>query len=616
MPHGTCKWERSSAVVRAASAGRREPIAPGRGRGSSRVRRAAWAGALLGLALPGVAVAQRGVIGRDPLDRLQQERPTLPPFQAATPTPALSLPPPPAPPAGAEGRLPTNVRVFVRRIETTGNTVFSAQQLAPVIAPYLDRKLSFEDLEELRQALTLLYVRHGYVNSGAVIPDQEVRDGVVTMRIVEGRLKRIEVEGNRWLRAGWVKDRLAAASTGPLNVEDLQRALQLLQQNPRIARINAELRPGLRRGEAVLAVRIEEAVPYRLRLEFNNYESPAIGSEHGVITAAHDDVLGFGDGLTFRYGITGGLDDYDVDYRIPVSARDTTIGFLMRRSDSLIIESPFDQLDIRSDTETYGVSVRQPFLRTLGRELALALSFEHRRSKTYLLGQPFTFALGAHDGESVVNVLRFSQEWTNRSPRRVIAARSQLSFGLDVLGATDNPDSIPDGSFFAWLLQAQWAELLTDWRAQLIGRVDLQLTPDPLLSLEQFAVGGSGTVRGYRENEIVRDNGAIGSLELRLPVLRSAQGVPILQIAPFGDVGSAWAAKGRTSDPKVLASLGLGLLWEITSSAHAQVYWGGRLTSVHTSGNDPQDEGVHFQIYWDLSPPRWLAERVEPWRPW
>ena len=109
-------------------------------------------------------------------------QPELPP---PTPPPPLVVPPAPAPP----------VQVFVKEFRIIGSTVFTQAELAKVAEPYVNRTLTSEDLEALRLALTFYYVSRGYVTSGAVIPDQPVTDGIITIQIIEGRLTKIEVEG-------------------------------------------------------------------------------------------------------------------------------------------------------------------------------------------------------------------------------------------------------------------------------------------------------------------------------------------------------------------------------------------------------------------------------------
>lgn len=131
----------------------------------------------------------------------------------------------------------------------------------------------------------------------------------------------------------------------------------------------------------------------------------------------------------------------------------------------------------------------------------------------------------------------------------MLAARSTLSFGLDALGATTHGGDAPDGRFFAWLAQLQWGHRLPErYRgSELIARLDAQLTGDRLLSLEKFGMGGLRTVRGYQENQLVRDNGIAGSVELRVPVLQT-EGIPSGLPAQRG--GAHFAVTGRIASHK------------------------------------------------------------------
>ena len=84
----------------------------------------------------------------------------------------------------------------------------SPTELAQIVAPYVHRELATEDLEELRLKLTRAYIDRGYINSGAIISDQAVHEGVMTLRIIEGELSHIEMQGNRWFRSGYLRRRL------------------------------------------------------------------------------------------------------------------------------------------------------------------------------------------------------------------------------------------------------------------------------------------------------------------------------------------------------------------------------------------------------------------------
>ncbi len=535
-----------------------------------------------------------GRSGEPPSLLKEEPRPTPPLIQI--------LPQPPPPPTTEPGRFPLE-RLFVRQIRIVGTTVFPTEELATITALYENRKLTFEDLEALRVALTVYYVNHGYINSGAVIPDQTVTDGVVTLRLIEGQLTRIDLEGNRWFRDRYLRDRLFLGAEPPLNINVLQERIRLLLQDRRFERLNADLRPGINLGESILNVHVDETRPYNLRLEYNNFQSPTVGANRGLVTFEHQNVFGFGDVFYAQYGGSTGIHpQIDIRYTFPVTATDTTLSFNYRKNDSIVVEKPFKELDIKNQSGIFGFTIRQPVYRTLNQEVAVEITGERLENKTFLLGDPFSFSAGADNGKSVVTALRFAQEWVGRSDVQVLAARSRFSFGIGALGATLNPSPLPDSHFFAWLGQFQWARRWTFLGIETLYRSDIQWANDSLFSLEQIAVGGRYSVRGYRENTLIRDAAAITSFETRIPLITDQPWADYVQLAPFYDIGHGWNRKLETPRPRTLHSVGVGLRWAATFrslvSARLQfeIYWGHPLKKVETPGGNLQDHGLHLQF--------------------
>jgi len=556
---------------------------------------------LVFLLLPCVSIYAQGII-RDPTGRAGEEPP--PPPKELVPLPPPIQIPPPKPPEEKVEPFPLP-RVFVREIKITGNTVFSEETLAEVTAPYVNRELSDTDLESLRLALTIFYINKGYINSGAIIPDQTILDGIITIDIIEGRLTNIEVEGNKWFRDRYIQSRIRLGAEPPLNIYVLQEQLQILQQDERIQKLNAELRPDVKRGDSVLMVKVQDEFPFKILLESDNYQSPSVGAERGRITLIDLNLTGFGDVLTFTYGQSSGIfPEIDVSYTLPFTAYDTALILRYRKNDFSVIEQSFKDLDIKSKSDIASITLRQPFFRTLNREFALALMGEYLRNKTYLDEEPFSFSPGVKDGKSVVSAIRFIQEYLYRDLIQVIAIRSRLSLGIDALGATMNSGiDIPDGRFFAWLLQCQWARRFKLLDIQLIARMDLQVANKSLLPLEQISVGGRYSVRGYRENTLVRDNGFIASLESRIPVIRNKPLVDFLEFCQFVDFGSAWNKDLPTPKPRAIESVGLGLRWGATFKypillkPQFELYWGVPLKKVYTPPRwNLQDSGIHFRF--------------------
>ena len=527
-----------------------------------------------------------------------ERQPELPEFQEPKerlPELEVLLAPSPAP----DPRLSGGMRARVESIVVEGSTVFTPDELHAVTAPFAGRVVGFNDLLQAAEAVTALYVDHGYITSGALVPDQRVENGIVRVRAIEGRLATIDVQGNRWFRASYFRDRLRRAADPPVNVFRLERALQEFQREPLVERIWARLEPTSVRGASRIEVEVREATPWSAELDVSNIRPPSIGQTGGDIESTLGNLVGLADELRFRFGVTEGLRDYDGSYSIPVTLSDTLLTVHARYSRGDVVLAEFDPLDIYSEVGSYGISLEQPLLRTTERELRIGVLAEYRQSRTYLGGSEFCTIPGAVDCRPRLAVLRFPVQWTWSGGHSALAARSMFSIGLDVLGATQNSGDVADGQFLSWLGQAQWAYRLPEkwFGSEIYVRLDMQIADRPLLPIEKFSVGGVRTVRGYRENELVRDNGIAGSLELRVPVYRDRARDLQVALAGFGDVGRAWDNHGPGELPsRTLASLGVGIRFAGRGWLDGYVYWGGRLVNAPRASVGPQRYGINFLV--------------------
>ncbi len=518
---------------------------------------------------------------------------------------AQVLPPPPS--VGKSGaQMPIAASLFVRNFRFEGNRAFSDQELSEVTRPFTQRDLGSDGIEQARRAVTLHYIQRGYVNSGAIIPDQEPVDGIVLLRVVEGELVDVHLRGNKWLRDGYIRSRLERWSSPPLNINELQEGLQLLRQNPNVQQVNAELKPGTGPGKGQLDLQVEDQQPFRLGLQIDNQRPPSIGAEQFSLLAADLNLTGNSDPLQLRYGIANagaeglewsGVDNLEGSYELPFTRYETSLRLHGSRLNSTIIEEALLPLDIASLTESYGISLRQPLFQNTKQELSLSVGFERRVNHTWLLGESFNITPGAVEGETTVSVLRLSQEWSLRGPKNVLALRSTFNLGLDAWGATD-ADAFggPDAQFFSWLGQGQYIQRLFNTQNELVLRLAGQCAPGPLLALEQISVGGYNSVRGYLENQLVRDRGLVSSVEVRVPVLFNKTGAGMLHLAPFFDFGGGWNTHDSPS-PTTISSTGVGLLFKAGKHFSAEFYWGYRLRDV-TMPDDAglQGHGIGFKV--------------------
>jgi hemolysin activation/secretion protein len=509
--------------------------------------------------------------------------------------------PRPAQPPSQPNPVNSTPQVEVRRIEVTGNTVLSADRINPIIQPLEGRSVSLQDLQAAAQRITDLYVTAGYITSRAIVEPQDIQNGVVQIRVVEGSISDIQIEGNQRLRSKYIHDRLRLSTESPVSVNAIEERLRLLQADPLLDSITATLQPGEGLGQSHLVVNLTEADAFQIGANVDNYTTPTTGSIRAGVSIDHLNLTGNGDRFSFSFNgsTTGGSRVFDTSYTLPVNARDGTVQLrtIIDRND--ITESPFDVLNISGASERYEVSFRQPIVESLAQEFALSLGFSHQRSQDFLNDRGFPFFQGAErDGTSQTSVVKFGQDYLHRDPQGVWLLRSQFNFGTGLFDATVNDSPLPDGLFFSWLFQTQRLQRLTP-NHLLVFQGDLQLTPDSLLPSEKFVIGGAQSLRGYRQSARSGDNGFRVSLEDRITVLRHSDRSAAFQVIPFVDFGSVWNQPdnpNRLADDRFLIGSGLGLEWQPLQDLKVRVDYGVPIFNIAGRGDDLQDDGFYFGL--------------------
>lgn len=484
----------------------------------------------------------------------------------------------------------------IKRIHIEGNTLLDGALLQSVIKPYENREISVNETEELREKLTHLYVDAGYINSGAIIPAGAYQDGELRIRIIEGRLDEVRIRGQEGLREDYIRRRLQIDSDEPLNLQALQDRFQLLLSDPLIAKMHGRLLPTSTLGHSLLDVDVVRARPYGMSLFGNNYRPPSIGAEAFGVNGWVRNLTGWGDYLDFTYTTSEGSNQYAGGASLPINDAGTLGFFRFNEGDSRIVEQPFKQFNIQSRIHTLEGGFSHPLINSLNQQLNLGVLLAVRRNATTFDGMSLSFQPTGepYRDESQVTVWRTYQDYTQRFDRNVVALRSTFSVGMDALGSTVEKDArFPDSEFWAWLGQAQYAYLLHDNGTQLVFRGNSQFSNNPLLPLEQMAVGGVGTVRGYRENQLVRDEGYTLSLEFQYPIYDNPSEHHRLTLIPFMDYGEAW---NHGYDADTLHSVGLGFNWRF-KPVSLDVYYGYAIDRPRPEGHgNIQDDGLHFQM--------------------
>ena len=488
--------------------------------------------------------------------------------------------------------------IIIDRFEVVGSTVFSQAELAAILKPYTLRSIYFAEILEAQQVITQLYVENGYITSGAFIPPQEIKDRVIRIEIQEGSVEAINITGLERLNSMYVYSRLKLATAAPLNRNKLLNTLQLLQLDPLIANLSAQLDLGTTVGASILSVEVKEADVFDVQLALDNNRAPSVGTDRRIVRSSHGNLLGFGDRLSAAYINTDGSDSLDdLTYTIPVNARNGTVSFTYRYSDGEIIEEPADVLDIKSTRSTYQATYRQPLYQTPTEDFSLGFTFTRDESEVEF-GEDFFGFIARNtelDRETKISAVRFFQEYTSRNIKEVLALRSQFSVGIDVFDPTIKNNDEPDSEFFVWRGQAQYLRLLSPGTSFLL-RLDTQLANDNLVPIEQFSLGGAFTVRGYRQDALIADNGIFASVEIRPTIVRIPEWSTTLQLTPFLDIGHVWNINDLELRENILLSLGVGLRLLVSDYLTARIDWGIPLIDLDDNDRTLQEDGIHFSV--------------------
>jgi hemolysin activation/secretion protein len=435
-----------------------------------------------------------------------------------------------------------------------------------------------------------------------------VTGGVVRIQILEGQLENIQVEGTQCLKPEYIRDRIQLGVSIPLNMGKLEDQLRLLKADPLFDNVEASLKAGTENNQAILTVRVKEAASFKTALSIDNYSPPSIAPERLATSLHYQNLTGIGDEITVSYAAGTNFEDfqraasnsYDFTYRAPLNAMNGTLQLRSVSSTSKVTQAPFDVLGIRSDSELHEISYRQPLVRTPQQELALSLGFTYQNGQTFAfnnIATPFGIGPNTH-GRSRTSVLKFGQDYTSRDTQGTWSLQSQFDIGTGLFDATVHEEPIPDSRFFSWQGQIERLHLLGNGNL-LIAQSSLQLSGDSLLPSHQFVLGGGQSIRGYRQNARSGDNGWRASVEGRFPVARNAEGNPIFQLAPFIEGGTVWntAANPNTLPPEtLLASAGLGFLWQPMPNLNMRMDYGIPIVNLKDRGTSLQDNGLYFSL--------------------
>ncbi len=490
--------------------------------------------------------------------------------------------------------------IAVKKVKIVGSTILNDAELTAVSKTLEGQQVTTEQIQKAAQSITQIYADRGYITSQAVVDPNKVVDGVVTIQVIEGSVEKIEIQGLTNTNPEYVRSRVALGTGKPLNTAKLEDQLRLLRIDPIFSDVEASLKSGSQPDSSILVVTVKEANQFGGFASIDNFSPPAVGSERYGGGLFFRNLSGNGDTFAASYygTTTGGSNQYDLSYSIPLNPMNGTLSLRYSPSNYRITQAPFDALNIRGNNNLFDLNFRQPLVRTTIEEFALSLGYSYQRGQTFAFNDLATpFGIGPEaDGTSRTSVIKFGQDYTLRDQFGAWSLRSQFNLGTGIFGSTSV--ATPSGSFLSWLGQVQRVQSLgTD--SLLIGALDLQLSADPLLSSQQFTIGGGQSLRGFRQNARSGDNGIRFSLENRFVAFRNEQNAALLQVIPFLDAGAIWNHPNNPNtlpSQNFLAGGGIGLLFTPVERLNMRLDYAIPFVNLSDRGSNLQESSFYFSL--------------------
>lgn len=506
------------------------------------------------------------------------------------------------------------LRFDVLEYVVEGNSVLGVTAIEAAVLPHMGPQRSMADVEAARAALEKAYQGAGYLTVFVDVPEQRVDSGVVTLRVLEGRVERLMVSGSRYFSQGYIRSRVAELAEGQVpNFNVAQAQLGEVNRTDE-RRVQPLLRPGRTPGTVEIELKVTDELPLEATVELNNRHAADTTPWRLQGTLRYANLWQRDHALAVT-AITAPAEPKEskvlsMTYTVPLPAQRTLVGYLVA-SDSTL--EPLGAATVFGKGITAGLRWVHP--------LAVAPS---QGSHSVTLGADYKNlrerieSAGVDALSTPLRYLPFMAAYSGLWQEGAEQTQLNLtgSFGLRRLLQRDVacPGNIGPVDQFACKRQGAdggFSTLRLDWRhnrpapwigGALLLRLGGQVASQPVPSSEQFTAGGAETVRGYLEGEGSGDHGLLGSLEWRSGNLMGAPEAgesPLLNnlnVIGFVDVARLYTllpSAGQAARTP-LAGTGLGLRAQAWRRWNAELDLAWPLKA--TSRSPDRDVRVHARL--------------------
>lgn len=468
-----------------------------------------------------------------------------------------------SPPAGNAATSASQENRFdVHEYRVLGNTVLSNRDIETALYPLLGDGKTLADVEVARATLEKAYHDHGYMTVFIDIPEQDVEDAIIRLKVTEGRLHDVHIAGARYFSERKILAAVPAATQGTVpNLPALQDQLSAVGLKTADRSVVPILKAGPYPGTVDLALKVDDHLPLHGSLELDNQNTPSTKPLRASASLAYSNLFQEFDSLAFQYQVApqevsqvnvvalnyawgsawGGL--HPSVYYIHSNSDVPTVGTIGVLGKGEIAGARFAYFVDES--------------RTSPQSITFGFDYKHFRQTIGLAGGD-----GTNTPITYTNLsLAYSGTWSSDFLAGSLA--SSADFGPRGIpnnqGTFGNKRFQGQANYFYVKLDGSLvAHLPAGFQVMLRG--DGQFAAEPLITNEDFSITGASAVRGYLEAEVLADKGLVGSVQFQSPIAKWS-GFPLGDLFVFYDAGRANLIDPLPNEPAstVLRSWGAGL---------------------------------------------------------
>jgi len=486
------------------------------------------------------------------------------------------------------------IRFTLKAFRITGATVFSESELQVLVQQYVGREAGFQELGQAAGQITRFYAERGYSLATAYLPVQDIKNGVVEIAVIEGRVGEVNLLNRSGVRDSVVGSYLEYLQGRIVEDKSVERQLLLVYDLPSVTPGKAVLSPGQAVGETDLRVELDPGRTVGGGIELDNYGSRYTGAKR--LTGGLDiySPTQSGDWLSIR-AIKGfpGLEYGRVAYQIPISGDGLTAGLAYLKL-HYRLGKEFSNLDADGKASTAGAFAMYPLVRSREFSLYGRLGYEHKDFKDRI-----DAISSVTDKKINVVAATLSGDYFDSLGAGAASAfslnyyRGKLNIETPVARAIDGVTAHTDGTYGRWALTYTRLQRLTDRFALYVSFFG-QKASQNLDPSEKLVLGGIYGVRAYAQGDGLGDSGYTLTGELRYTLgLEALPGT--LQLTGFLDTGHVRINEepfAAGSNTRRLSGGGVGLNWSSTNDFTLRLSVATRIGNTHaTVGGDSHTRG-------------------------